>query len=379
LSEIREALNSAYESLSAETDSTPAPEAAPAVEASATVTDTPVVETNSTEAVVATGERARDASGKFAKAETPSSTTEKPAAVASAQTGPGDSPPIVAGAVTSPPVEPQPAQPEIKAPQSWKATVREKWSTVPAEVQQEVARREREISVAMQEASEARKFHEQFRATVAPYEMMLRAEGADPIRATASLFQTAAALRTAPPAHKAELIANMVKTYGVPLEALAAAIDGQPQAERHQAAGQQFQDPRVDQLLAQLQQQAQQRQQQALQQTQHTVEQFKAQAEFIDDVRDEMADLIEVATKRGREMSLQQAYDLACKAHPEISEVLRRREAARLTANAQASTQRSKAAASSVRSHPTSGNGAQSSDDSIRASLEAAYAQLSGR
>lgn len=351
-------------------------ESAP-VESTPTATVEPVVqaaETTATEAPVV-AEKARDASGKFAKSETTS--TAKPTVPATTD---GATPPSTVSGATLP-AEGQPTQAqEIKAPQSWKATVREKWSALPTEVRQEVDRREREMTLAMQDAAPAKKFQEQFRQTIAPFEMMLRAEGADPLAATANLFQTAAALRTAPPGTKAQLIANMVKTFGVPIEALAQAIDGQTPTQQ---GPQQHFDP--NQLAQQIKQQimqeaAQQRQQQTLHQSKSEVEKFAAQAEFLDDVRQEMADYIEINDKRGREISLQAAYDWACKQHPEISQVMQRREAAKQTANVQTSTQRSRAAASSVRSHPASGGNSQSaSNDSVRASLEASMASLANR
>jgi hypothetical protein len=162
----------------------------------------------------------------------------------------------------------------------------------------------------------------------------------------------------------------------VPVEALAAALDGQP-APREQSAAE-YRDPRVDQLMAQLQRNQQSQQQAVSQRAQSDVAAFAAKAEFLTDVQDEVADIIELSAKRGREMTLEQAYERATKMHPEISKVLSQREAAKTAATAQATAQKTRAASSSVRSQPApAGDG--SSPSTLRGELEASIAALSGR
>jgi hypothetical protein len=247
-------------------------------------------------------------------------------------------------------------------------------------VQAEVSRREKETAVAMQEAAEARKGYTAFREVAAPYEAMIRAEGSDPIRAAASLFQTAAALRTAPGPHKAQILASMIQQYGVPIEALADALDGKrPQGQQGQP--QEFRDPRFDQLMQQIEASKSQRTEAMAAKARQDVEAFAAKNEFFEDVRQTMADLREVKARRGEEATLEQLYTQAIQLHPEIAEVVRQRDAAKNAANANASTQRSKLAASSVRGSPaapvkrTEGENAKDT----RADVEAAMAALSGR
>lgn len=378
MSDIREALESAMNSASEE----PTPEpVAPVAELADTAnvdvapvhqdveaaTQTPVEK-------AAAEARARDEHGRFA----PKTATPKAPKLASGQpkqTAPGETTDS-AGAVPPPEAKPDaPAavatQDALKAPQSWKATVREHWSKLPTDVQAEVARREKEISVAMQESAESRKLADNFKQTVAPFEAMIRAEGADPIKAVGSLLQTAMALRTAPPAHKAQLVANMCKSFGVPIDLLDAAISGQMPTQSQGAV-----DPSqlAAQIKADLMREMQQgRQQAAMQKGAQEVEAFASKAEFLDDVRHEVADLLEVSARRGQTLSLEDAYNRVVRTHPDISKVLQQREAAKQAANATASTQRARAAASSVRSQPATVQPAQS-DDSIRAALEAAIA-----
>jgi hypothetical protein len=209
----------------------------------------------------------------------------------------------------------------------------------------------------------------------------VRAEGGDVFTATQNLFATAAALRTAPVAHKGQVIASLINTFGVPLDAINAALPGGQGAQSQ--AGQpgampEYRDPRVDELMAQLHQAAQQRQQQLQQKSQSEIESFGASHEFFDDVREEMADLLEVATRRGAQLSLEDAYKRAIQLKPDIAEVLRQREAAKQAQNTQSAAQRAKHAASSIRSQPTGAvrNGAPLS---LREELEQAALQVDGR
>jgi hypothetical protein len=304
------------------------------------------------------GEKPRDAQGRFAKGtpETPKSPIE----------------------TIAPPIEPaSPPAPEFKPPQSWKPTEREKWGVTPPEIQAAITRREREIATAMQESTEARRGWQAFREVVSPFEGMIRAEGSEPLRAVATLLQTAAALRTAPAGHKAALIADLVKTYQVPVELLDKALVGEA-PNGQQGPMQEYRDPRVDQLLSQLQQAAHQRQQMTLQKSHAEVDAFGKDKEFFADVREEMADILELAAKRNVAMSLEDAYSRALAMHPDIAEVLRQREAAKQAANANASTQRARQAAVSIRSQPTGARPAPQSQ-SLREDLEAAFLEVDGR
>ncbi|HAM41749.1 MAG TPA: hypothetical protein DCP69_10565 [Candidatus Omnitrophica bacterium] len=266
-------------------------------------------------------------------------------------------------------------EPAIKAPQSWKPLAREKWASIPAEVQAEVARREREVTTTLQEVAKTRKEHAEFAQTVAPYMGMIQAESSTPIQAVANLLQTAAALRTAPPAHKAQLVAQLVKQFGVPIDALDAALSGQamPQGQ----AQQQYRPPEdtakiVEQVIAKRLEAVQ------ASRAEKELSTFADSHEFFADVREDMADLIEVASRRNVAMTPEQAYTRAIALHPEIGDVLKQRDSAKASATAQATTQRAKAAASSVKSSPAAGGNA-AQPRGIREQLEAAAATLSGR
>lgn len=305
--------------------------------------------------------RERDEQGRF-----------KPGAT-EAKAAPTPTPP---GTPEVPKAAPAPSQAELKAPGGWAPQAREKWQALPPEVQQEVHRRERDMATTLQRSAGAAKLGQSFQQVLAPYEAMIRAEGGEPLAAVDSVMRTAAALRTAPPAHKAQLIANMVKTFNVPVEMLDAALVGQ--APKDGTQGAQGFDPAQlrQQILADLRSQVQQeRAQHYTSQAHSEVEAFAPKAEFLDDVREDMGDLMEVAARRGKMLTMEQAYDAALRLphHEGILGVLKQREAAKSATQAQAQTDKAKAASSSVRGQPSSSPSGQS-NGAFKDSREAALA-----
>lgn len=274
---------------------------------------------------------------------------------------------------------PSPVAPEAtKAPQSWKPAAREKWAALPPEAQAEVQRREREMATTLQETAEARKHHQAFQQTVGPFEGMIRAEGGEPLGAVRALLQTAAGLRTAPPQHKAGIVAEIIRTHGVDVRMLDAILAGQapPQGQPQQG---QYRDPRVDDLLANLQRAQTQRSEGITSQAAAEAQEFGAAHEFFEDVKDTMADFMETAARRGMAMSYEEAYNRAVALHPDVSEVVAQRQAAQAANASQASTQRARNAASSVRSQPTGPRTTGPQSNSLRDDLENAAAEVANR
>lgn len=272
----------------------------------------------------------------------------------------------------------QPAAPAetVKAPQSWKATAREKWAAVPPEIQAEVMRREKEFATQLEGVAEDRKLSHQLRQVLAPYEGMIRAEGSHPLQAVGNLLQTAAALRTAPVAHKAKLVAGLMDTFGIPVEALASALDGKAPAKEHQSAPPINPDTIVEKVLQGLQQRAQQTE---LADARTQLTKFlENPPEFFEDVKLDMADILDTAHRRGVKMTYQQAYERACKLDPEISGILDQREKAKAATTPAPSIQRSKAAATSVRNQPAPAVNP-NKKGSLKDDLEEAFAEVNGR
>jgi hypothetical protein len=271
-------------------------------------------------------------------------------------------------------VEAEKPDPFAKAPQSWKPGAREAWASVPPDVRAEVYRREKEAARVVQESHQARGVTEYVQQLHQRYAPALQAEGVDVLTAAGNLMDLSSRLRFGQPHEKAAIAAQIIRGYGVDVEALANALDGQQQPQQRQ---QPMMDPRVDQLLEELNSVKQQRAEAVQQKAVGEVEAFGEGKEFFTDVREDMADILEVAARRKIDLSLEQAYERACKMQPDIAKVLEAREAAKRAGTGRQSTQQARLAASSVRGTP--GTVSTSQPDNLRGAIEAAIEQVGGR
>jgi len=285
---------------------------------------------------------------------------------------------IVAGPKSGPKAE--------RAPTSWRPEVREHWAKLPESVRAEVIKRENEVQRTLKDTVEARQFADAISRTFAPYEAYIKAENATPLQVIDNLMGTAVRLRTSTGPELAQMMAGMVKQFGTGrfgdnfIEMLDSALAGQtPRVDPGQAQLQQS----IQQQLAPVQQFMQQFQQAQAQQSaeisyraQNEVEQFLSNVEFGEDVREEMADLMEMASKRGQELSLSEAYKQACMINPTVRSALVQRSKTKQAQNQSAVAQRARAAAVSVPSSGPSMAPRMESTD-IRSAIEAAIAMNS--
>jgi len=278
---------------------------------------------------------------------------------------------------------PAPAQPELKAPGSWRPEVREAWSRVPPDVQGEVIRREREFQQVLMHAAGARQFTDAFERVVAPYQLFIRQENSTPLQAVENLMQTAALLRTGNQQQRVEVIASIIKNWcgsEQDLKALDSYLAGHQLP--HQGQQQQpMRDPRVDQMLYQHAMQQQHEQQQMVAEFDQGIEWFSQQPghEFFEDVRVTMGDLIDMAGKRGQILTMEDAYQRACQLEPSVSKILQQRASAHNASALSQAALRAKRAARSVTGDSTPSGATVPRGDSVRASVEAAWEAHEGR
>lgn len=324
------------------------------------------------------GDRARGPDGKFA----PKKGEQVPA-----DQQPAAKDPLTAAPAGTPAA---PAAQAIKPPASWTPEARETWGRMLPEHQLEVTRREREITAALQGSVEARRTAQELSDAVAPYAMLMQTEGVTPMQAIKSTLQTAALYRIGTPQQKAQATAALIKQFNVPIEMLDELLAGQVPSNPQGGGGGQATQQMIDQAVrAALQpiQQAwqtnQQRQDQELTQGALTeLEEFASDQknEFFMDVKEDMADLLALATRRGQILPLSEAYRRATLAHPSISKVLEGRTRAGAAAQQTAAAQRAKKASASVSSDsaPSRSDDAPE-DDSVRSALVASMAESARR
>lgn len=291
----------------------------PATEAASTE---PVAIDTPAEATVDTG---RDEQGRFKAATDPAapeSSPQKTEQAASPATEPGAAGPSTDG-------EGKPVTP----PSTWSAAAKAIYATLPEVARREIAKREQDYSRGIQQHAEKAKIADTLMREIQPYEAMLRAEGSTPDRAIASLLRSAYVLRTASPQQKGELIMQIAQQYGADLSQLS--------GQRAQPEGQQQDLTQVQQMVQQLvaphlqriqsweQQQTQAQQQQEWQMEQEiqgqigafqsaTNEDGSPKHLYFENVRG----LMSAYFANGQAKDLEQAYEMACWANPEVRAAL---------------------------------------------------------
>jgi len=222
-----------------------------------------------------------------------------------------------------------------KVPAGWDAKSREHWDKIPEEVQAQIAAREDEVARTIHGTLDARKTHEFLSNLSSNYAPVLAAEGvSSPVEAIEGLFKTVSVLRLGSPQQKASQLADIIGTYGIDIGMLDSALSGQGFTNDPNGAGNANMEHLIDQKMAPINEVLQrigQVEQNNASNRQGVADQevvdFAKDAEFLNDVRSDMADLLDMASARGQDMTLKEAYDKCCAMRPEIQSVLSDRSA----------------------------------------------------
>jgi hypothetical protein len=278
--------------------------------------------------------------------------------------------------------------PVDKAPQSWRAPSREKWAKIDPDIQQEIMKRERETTRVLGETAHARQLANNFQQMVNPYLARIQTFGIEPMSAIGELLKADYLLATAPKAQRAAYMAKLINDYGVDIRELDSALAGKGAADPV--------DSRVEQLLQQRlapfqqyiqaqQQREQQYEQRSQAEVNESIENMATDPKYphFDAVRMDMADIVDLAAKRGLYLSLDDAYNRAIAMNPEVSaQVAAQRQADAKRAAAQAANARAqKALGASVSVGGAPGGvpvGASEATDR-RSTIAAAFDSLGGR
>ena len=255
------------------------------------------------------------------------------------------------------------SHPDVTIPVSWGAQAREAWKDVPPAVQEQVAKREKEFSTKIQQYAETAKTGEEFLQKTAQFQNFFAADGVTATQAAVNLMQTAAGLRSGNVQQKAAIVREIIQNFGVDIATLDTMLAGQTVAQTgventssiEQTIQQQLAP--VQGFIDQYNQNMQTYQQGVSEKTAQTIDDFAANSEFFDDVRLDMADLVDISSKRGINLSIEEAYERACAMNPEVSKVIQARSAQSNAAGSQQNIARKRNAASSVSGSPGTGGG----------------------
>jgi len=360
---LREALESAVETEEAKPENIPAPAAeapAPAADAPA---DTSVAELSAVD-------EGTPAEVKPDDKPTDPTDTVKPAAEAKPQT----------------PEEKENARLHRidRAPSSWKKEAKGDWAAIPLHIRQEVHKRESEINRALAQSAPDRQLAEQFKTTVQPFMARIQSNGIDPVTAARNLFEADHKLATGHPRDRAQYMAQLIMEYGISVEDLDTALAPLMRGGQQPAAPQGGIDPgiqaliqqQLSQALAPIMQERQQAAERSKQEVEQTIESmaFDPKYPFFDDVRVDMADLIDLSARKGIELSLDEAYSRATRMNPNTYGQLERQTSMSNATQAHQAALRAKNAGSSISGSPAGGGGQNNSGDgSLRGTIEAAF------
>ncbi len=273
------------------------------------------------------------------------------------------------------------------APASWRPAAREGWAQLSPDVRREIHRRELDVSSGLQDAGGARRSQERLDGFATTYGAAMAAEGvSDPLDAAEGLFRTAAQLRLGTPQEKAERMAQLISHYAVDVNLLDSSLAKHIQNGAAAPGAAAVLDPAVQaqlqpmqDFIAELQGRLADVDRGTNAAAEQSVEAFRENAEFLNELRLPMADLLDTAGSNNLPMTLQEAYDVACQMHPEIRAVLAQRGAA--TAGQQTAQRLAgKVATAGASVHaPPAGESVPASNGDMRGDILRAMADLEAR
>ena len=325
-------------------------------------------------------ERLRGPDGKFTRP-TDTGTGNGPASVSGQLRSPADG--STAPATTAAPVAPV----ALPAPNGWKTEEKALWAKVPAEVQHIIQRRETDVARKIAEQDEVRLVGNNFMQAATEFAPIIQSRGGNPVALFREFLGIMSQIQNSDPANRAQLFRQLAAQNGADLRML-----GIPQQAG--APGQAPPNVPIDQLVQQTvnerfqamqRQQAQERERAEMQATNSEIEVFRSKLDangqpaypYFDHVTSLMASIL----GGGVATTLEEAYQLAVKAHPETSQLITQAQQAAVKAKeeAQRKAQAKRRAAGSIRGGPGSSSVPNGKDRSIRDELTAAFDEARGR
>lgn len=297
--------------------------------------------------------RVRDEHGRFV------AKTEKPASVA--ETAPAE-------------VPQEPIKPTYSPPASWKATAKAKFNALDPEVQAEVLRREEEMNQGLAQSQTKAERANRLDAIFAPHRDRLTLAGIDEFKYVETLMKADEMLR-GPQAQQA--LAQLARMYGI--QPLAPQLDqnGQPvQTQQDHPLIQQLQQ-QVQNLESQLKTFSTSQEEAVMSEVRSEIEQFRQDPAHI--YFENVKPLMKVLIESGQAKDLKDAYERACRADPEVWQVL---QAEQVKPQSKTAT---RAGGPQVTGSPSLGNrqpvtnGAVNPTSTIEDDVRAALGELSGR
>jgi len=253
-------------------------------------------------------------------------------------------------------------RPTDKAPNSWKPGAREDWGKIPAAARAEIGRREIEIQRELSQTATVRRFANDLATVIQPHLPIIQAQKTTPLAAIDTLMKTASSLYQGNQEQKSRIVAQIIQDYGIDVRILDKVLSAQPVPPNFGGQNNGSVNPIAVPPWAQpifsfmTQAEAARQQREMDMQTDATaeVEAAKVDMPFLDDLREDVADILEFAAKRGKVVTLAQAYERAVSLDPEISKIANQRKLA-ATQKGGDTLAKARRAASTIKGSPSGG------------------------
>lgn len=350
------------------------------------------------------GERARDAPGRFTRGEKSdtrqtrvpdprSAEPRTPAADSARGADPRKVPGEPGGTQPTPGTPPQPAVEQ--PPQGWTPAAKAQWSALPDWARAEISRRETETHRAITAQDEVRRVGNDFMRVATQHAPLIQARGGNPVALFNEFLGILNTLQSSDPTQRAAVFRDLAARNGADLRALLPQPPSgeqptppqnpaQPQAPIHPGVLQMTQEWNAfkrQQAEYQQRQQVEARQREEAEQQATTAEimEFRSKPEHthFDTVKGLMTSLLMSESAS----NLEEAYQLAVKAHPETSKILAAEAAAKAQAEAAAreKARQAKLKSGSIRGGAGNVPEVTGSKGSVRDDLRAAFDSVRGR
>lgn len=270
-------------------------------------------------------------------------------------------------------------------PVAWKGPLKDEWKSLSEPVRREIQRREREIAQTLSRTDEERRYANAIYSAIKPYEHHILAENSNHVQAVQHLFQMSHIMRSGSVAQKADLIAELFFRHDVPIIAVDDALKrrlggGQPAPADpvRQALQQELQPIReFMNSVAQTRARSTEKVATSAQQEWTDLQADSEIGDLLEDVREDIADILDIASKRGRVVPLRDAAVRAIMAHDELGPIYQQRQLDKKAQELKEKANKSRRAGASLEDDgaPT----AQENDDddsSLEADLRSSIRQL---
>jgi hypothetical protein len=200
---------------------------------------------------------------------------------------------------------------DVGAPKTWTKEEIAHWATVPEGAKAAILRREQDMFRGLEQYKEKADLGSKYDAVVEPFRAQLVAEQVDPVQLFQSFSGNHYLLSRGTPEQKLEVAANLVRSYGLDIDAIKARLGDAPPALAPEVL-------ELRERLAKIEGTEQQRQQALMEEKKaefsRQVEAFSSDPKntYFNEVASDIAHFL----KTGAATSLQAAYDLAVKNNP---------------------------------------------------------------